>query len=603
MRLWVTILTTIVFSTICTATSFNQGGQQGLLRAKTAETLGKYRLSAGGGLQYSQDHSYVSGPNGTGSVVTTGGTAIDRDSPNIFSGNLFIGYGLASFFDVGMNMPLYYDNTGFGPARSGFGDLELSMKLSNPDLAVDAWWKTAYTFMIALPTGTERRGYFPRHAYYQTASNREPGESPFTASSVLFSPGINFTLNFQMLNRAVPLSLHAGLAAIVTPVKSASALSGSIALEYRPIPLLTAFLEFSGEARIKYYTEHFSLSAFDNDPLWLTPGVKFNLPHQFYVIGAADLGIVDDRPEIRSTWNRSGYRYSTAPTPVYNAQIKFGWSGYIKDDDDDGDKIFNREDACPYRAEDYDGFEDEDGCPDLDNDNDGLLDIKDNCPMQAATCDGCPVVDQDGDSIFDDVDQCINNPEDMDGFEDSDGCPDIDNDKDGVLDEQDACPLEPEDKDGFQDEDGCPDLDNDGDGVADAQDKCPMVRGLVENDGCPKTKEIRGKLTLTGVNFSSGSANLTQNSFKILDKVLESLKEWPEVRVEIRGYTDSRGSEITNLNISQKRAEAVRVYLISNGIDPQRVRAVGLGEADPVAPNTTAAGRAENRRVEMVRIN
>jgi hypothetical protein len=99
--------------------------------------------------------------------------------------------------------------------------------------------------------------------------------------------------------------------------------------------------------------------------------------------------------------------------------------------------------------------------------------------------------------------------EDKDGFEDDDGCPDLDNDKDGILDANDLCPDKPEDLDGFEDSDGCPELDNDGDGVVDSLDKCPGVKGLPTNDGCPKTQEIqRGKLILAGVTFMSGKAVL-----------------------------------------------------------------------------------------------
>jgi uncharacterized membrane protein len=102
-------------------------------------------------------------------------------------------------------------------------------------------------------------------------------------------------------------------------------------------------------------------------------------------------------------------------------------------------------------------------------------------------------IDSDGDGIPDSLDKCLNEPEDKDGFQDEDGCPDLDNDQDGIPDVLDKCPLEPEDKDGFQDEDGCPDPDNDGDGIADAKDKCPnepeTFNGKDDDDGCPDAVE------------------------------------------------------------------------------------------------------------------
>jgi OmpA-OmpF porin, OOP family len=101
-------------------------------------------------------------------------------------------------------------------------------------------------------------------------------------------------------------------------------------------------------------------------------------------------------------------------------------------------------------------------------------------------------LDSDKDGITDDKDKCPNEPEDMDGFEDTDGCPDYDNDLDGIYDSQDKCPNEAEDFDGFEDSDGCPDTDNDKDGIPDSLDKCPnnpeTVNGYKDDDGCPDEK-------------------------------------------------------------------------------------------------------------------
>ena len=156
--------------------------------------------------------------------------------------------------------------------------------------------------------------------------------------------------------------------------------------------------------------------------------------------------------------------------------------------DRDGDGILDPSDKCIDQPEDMDGFQDEDGCPEPDNDNDGILDTADKCPNEAGPMQnlGCPILDKDGDGINDDKDKCPNEPEDKDGFQDEDGCPDLDNDGDGIPDDKDKCPNEPEDKDGFQDEDGCPDPDNDADGVPDDRDDCPMDPGPVDNKGCPR---------------------------------------------------------------------------------------------------------------------
>ncbi|MFZ1289019.1 MAG: hypothetical protein WAR79_02955, partial [Melioribacteraceae bacterium] len=117
----------------------------------------------------------------------------------------------------------------------------------------------------------------------------------------------------------------------------------------------------------------------------------------------------------------------------YFSTFNFGISYAIdlsESNDKDNDGIIDNDDNCPYQAEDFDGYADNDGCPEFDNDADGIIDLKDSC---------------------------ANEPEDFDGFEDKDGCPDLDNDNDGILDINDKCPDSKEDFDGFQDEDGCPD--------------------------------------------------------------------------------------------------------------------------------------------------
>ena len=284
----------------------------------------------------------------------------------------------------------------------------------------------------------------------------------------------------------------------------------------------------------------------------------------------------NDRDNIGSSviWEPSDADVNTARWDLYlGGTFYFGSSS---DDDEDG--ISNKDDACPYDAEDFDGYRDEDGCPDRDNDGDGVPDHKDLCPDDA---------------------------EDHDGFRDEDGCPDPDNDEDGVIDALDACPDEAEDLDGFQDDDGCPDMDDDNDGVADVLDKCPNTPAgvIVGIDGCPTAREIKAEMVLEGVSFASNSAELTVASYAVLNKVAESLVAYPEVRVEIQGHTDRTGSAEYNLDISGRRADAVRVYLIGQGIAASRLTSVGYGETRPIASNDTRAGRAANRRVELMRRN
>ncbi len=290
--------------------------------------------------------------------------------------------------------------------------------------------------------------------------------------------------------------------------------------------------------------------------------------------------------------------------------------------DTDLDGIVDREDACPDEPEDFDGVEDDDGCPEgpKDRDGDGIPDDRDLCPDAPEDKDGiqdedgCPdeTLDRDNDGIADNLDQCPDDPEDRDGFQDPDGCPDVDNDGDGIFDIVDRCPNESEDFDGYQDEDGCPEPDNDNDGFADAVDNCPTEpetpNGYMDDDGCPDTKpEIPKRVQITStqikileqVKFKLDSAEILPESHGILDDVAKVLKAYPRIKIRIEGHTDDQGSEVYNLKLSKRRAAAVRQYLIGAGIAPDRMTSVGLGESQPLIPDTTPEARAANRRVEF----
>ncbi|QSQ14214.1 OmpA family protein [Myxococcus landrumensis] len=270
--------------------------------------------------------------------------------------------------------------------------------------------------------------------------------------------------------------------------------------------------------------------------------------------------------------------------------------------DRDGDGVFDNADKCPDQPEDKDGFQDEDGCPELDNDNDGIVDTADKCPNETGSMQnlGCP--DKDGDGVNDGQDKCIDEPEDKDGFQDEDGCPDLDNDADGLADAQDKCPNEA----GPPENSGCADKDTDNDGVVDRLDACVNDPGTKEERGCPKQyKNVVIKKDRIEIKkqilFGSGSAKIIgKQSTAILEDVAQALRDAPWIhKLRIEGHTDSMGKDETNLKLSQKRADAVMAQLLRRGIDPGRMEAVGYGETRPIAPNTTKAGRAQNRRTEF----
>jgi len=101
------------------------------------------------------------------------------------------------------------------------------------------------------------------------------------------------------------------------------------------------------------------------------------------------------------------------------------------------------------------------------------------------------------------------------------------------------------------------------------------------------------------VTFATAQSALKPQSYVVLDQVGASLVANPEIQIEIAGYTDNTGSPALNRRLSQARADRVRAYLASKGVSPSRMIARGYGPANPIAPNTTAAGRAQNRRVEL----
>ncbi len=286
--------------------------------------------------------------------------------------------------------------------------------------------------------------------------------------------------------------------------------------------------------------------------------------------------------------------------------------------DRDGDGLKDDVDKCPDDPEDFDDFEDEDGCPDPDNDRDGIPDVDDKCPNEPETKngfqdeDGCPdsvELDRDGDGIPDSVDKCPDDPEDKDGFEDEDGCPDPDNDKDGIPDVDDLCPNDPEDKDGFEDQDGCPDPDNDKDRILDKDDKCPnepeVYNGFEDEDGCPDKGRVllrRGKLEiLDKIYFETDKAIIKPISYPILDAITATLKGNPQIQLlEVQGHADERGDDDHNMKLTEDRSQAVKQYLIEHGVDADRLQAHGYGETKPVCNQHNEACWSRNRRVEFV---
>ena len=208
--------------------------------------------------------------------------------------------------------------------------------------------------------------------------------------------------------------------------------------------------------------------------------------------------------------------------------------------------------------------------PPSDRDGDGFLDEVDLCPDEPGVePDGCPVGDRDGDGILDPDDQCPDEP----GVPEYAGCPIPDTDGDGILDDTDACVEEPETVNDYEDEDGCPD---------EVPDEIKKFTGVIE-----------------GIYFDTNKDTIRPQSEKVLKRALKVLQDYPNIRLSISGHTDSRGSRELNLDLSKRRADAVKTWLVEQGIDDARLETDGFGPDQPIDSNESKAGRAKNRRIEF----
>jgi outer membrane protein OmpA-like peptidoglycan-associated protein len=257
--------------------------------------------------------------------------------------------------------------------------------------------------------------------------------------------------------------------------------------------------------------------------------------------------------------------------------------------DTDGDRVVDLQDQCPLEP----GLL-PDGCPIRDRDGDGVPDPADECPMEVGIApSGCPIRDADADGVLDAQDECRETP----GVAPS-GCPDKDGD--GVLDRDDKCldvaGVAPT---------GCP-PDSDGDGILDNQDRCPNEpenkNGFEDSDGCPdKMPEAVQKFSgvIKGIEFESDKAEIRAISKPLLDEAAGLLNKYPSLKVMIVGHTDNRGGHELNVELSRRRAEAVKTFLMDRGVDPERILTRGEGPDSPIADNNTRVGRALNRRIEF----
>lgn len=305
--------------------------------------------------------------------------------------------------------------------------------------------------------------------------------------------------------------------------------------------------------------------AFSESPLFLTPGLRYAFSESFSFMAASKITLASD--------DESTNRFK-APEDLYpNWQVGLAltWSRRGPSSDRDGDGVPDFQDQCPREAEDRDGWEDADGCPDRDDDGDGIRDEFDASPRAR---------------------------EDFDGWLDSDGAPDPDNDADGLADGEDRCPGEAEDKDGIADADGCPEDDADSDGVPDIRDKCPEeaenLDGVEDADGCPErtSSAPRG---LPSVEWEGAAVAPKPASFYDLNQLAERMRRDPGLHVEIRVRPAPSEGAAARADLARLRAEYLKAFLVATGIDPTRVMATGLP-----ARSSREGGTGTRPEVEVV---
>ncbi|HWO25214.1 MAG TPA: OmpA family protein [Kofleriaceae bacterium] len=281
--------------------------------------------------------------------------------------------------------------------------------------------------------------------------------------------------------------------------------------------------------------------------------------------------------------------------------------------DQDGDGVIDPQDFCPELAKGPSPDPLRRGCPAGDRDGDGVVDPEDLCPETARGPHpdparlGCPAGDLDSDGVVDPEDLC---PETARGPHPDParlGCPAGDRDSDGVFDPDDACVELPSGRLPDPARPGCPMPDRDDDTVFDADDACPSEPGAPNPDrakhGCPGlVRMAAGKLvTVVPVVFASGQDTISPRSAPVLQALADALKASPWIkRFRVGGHTDDRGVEAANTLLSRRRAWRVLQWLVDSGVDPSRIDAAGYGSLQPIADNATEAGRATNRRVELL---
>ncbi|MBP5350808.1 MAG: OmpA family protein [Fibrobacterales bacterium] len=512
-------------------------GAAGNSRTLSAKTLGAGAMSAA----VSVEGTSSSEAFGTGRVGFWRGADkigdFGLDGYYSASYRLMLGFGVTEWLDLGANVPFHQDyiTVKSHPAshrsevnrgrNTSLGDFELWGKIQYPPYEHSHVFDLSFYGMVTFPTGATGQGLVPKAVWY-VPTDPDDRPSNFTADQVTVRGMMLMTLDLlEIAGVFIPLELNANVGMLTTArsnLDNAVLVNGSMVL--KPIPWFRLFAEFSSASLLQHFGERANLL---RDRAFLSPGVTVQSPQGFFFTAAWDVGLADDDSRaVALDRGDDGNRIEYSFDNRYNGfSAVLGWSGYVVSPDLDGDGIPNSKDKCPLEPEDFDEFEDADGCPEPDNDGDDVPDLRDNCPNVPgpASNQGCPLPDRDGDGIPDVEDECA----DVFGPRANKGCPDtvrivdtltvtdtltqVDTlTVDNTPAANEACPFVPvnflNNYAGPVDSARCPLPDRDKDGVCDpwasemglldhyagvckGKDACPSdledMDGFEDEDGCP----------------------------------------------------------------------------------------------------------------------
>lgn len=525
-----------------------------------------------------------------------------------------LGYGL----DASLGLPIYYESIPAFPNHEealGIGDASLLLKAKLPGTI--RLTSLAFFAQATVPTASQA-GLLPKELAFVPVSQSFPDQNSHAMGSYVsrFGAGGGVTVDLSELDDGPDALLHLNILSDRVLAKDVTdplaTFKVSLASEVSPLRALRLQAEISYQILLADFSELGDPRA---QATTINLGAGLVAGYGFSMQAGAVLALPELNPALPLTLRAStgDQKLNYRMYPAGSLYFSVAWHGFPLRRDTDHDGVSDGWDNCTSVAEDQDGYQDEDGCPELDNDKDGILDLQDNCPYAAEDLDGfedrdgCPEVDNDHDGIRDSADACPNEAEDRDAFRDEDGCPEPDNDKDGILDSSDQCPMVAENLNGVEDTDGCPDADSDQDGISDNHDSCATEKEIInfylDEDGCPdeRPEPIRDGI-LAGVGFQPGTADLLPAADSVLSKLAFRLQVYSGTEIEIIAFLDDR-SGAGAMALTEARAEAVADALNKLGIEIRRMKRTGGGATHPVAPNRTAKGREANVRVEIRRLN